>query len=515
MKVLHGDEARQQLLNGAEKLYLAVKETMGPEGRNVIIGETLTVTHDGVTVAEAVKLTDPAEKVGAELIKQAAQKMNKEAGDGTTTVTVLTYHLLKEANRLIVAGHSPMALKRELEKAAENALVKLNTIREPKVNKNRLTQIATISAADPIIGELVAKVVDRIKDGQVTIEDGVGLELSSRIVEGFTFGKGYINPYMVTDEKKMEAVYEAPAIVVTNKKITAGADLQPMLELLLQNNKRELVLIAEEVAGEALGILVLNKLKGTFNTVVIPAPANDRNNFYDDVAAVTGATVVSVPNGIDFDTMDMSHVGSARKVVVTSVDTTIFEGSGSIEERIGVVKQQLKDAPLDFLKDQVNERLAALSGKVAVIKVGGKTETEIEEKKYRVEDAVNAAQAALLDGIVPGGGTTLRDIAPTDYVTLGEQLLYNAFNQPFRIILQNAGLNPDKYTDLAAGQGIDVRSEDHTPLDMKKAGVIDPARVTKEAIQNAVSIAGAGMTMGALIIQEDSEDTAAASQLPA
>lgn len=525
-KVFYDDDARRRVLAGAEILYNAVKTTMGPKGRNVIISKgygSPTVTHDGVTVAKGVELADVddetlGQKVGAELIKQAASKMNDVAGDGTTTVTVLTYHILSEANKLIAAGHNPMMLRKGLEAAAQAVIAELGTLAEDiQGKKSRVAEVATISAGDAVIGELIADVIDQVgKDGVVTVEAGQGLSLEAEVVEGFTFDRGFVSPYMVTDTARMEAVYDKPAIVVTDKKIASLQEFLPLLEKLAQSGKKDLVLIAEDIEGEPLGTLVLNRLKGVFNTVAIKAPAfgDRRKDILNDIAVLTGALVITEDRGMTFENVGLDVVGTARRVIVTKDETTIIEGDGNVTEvlaRISQIETQIGQSTSSYDKENLEKRRAALSGKVAVIKVGGATETEIEEKKFRVDDAVAAVKAALDEGIVPGGGVTLINLtsrvaidATEDHtITAGKQLLQKALEQPFRILLTNAGVNADEWLPQVKigkpGFGVDVN--DPTKLvDLKAAGVIDPARVTKEALQNAVSIAGTAMTMGALVV---------------
>ena len=523
-RVFYDDDARRRVLAGAEILYNAVKTTMGPKGRNVVISKSYgapSVTHDGVTVAKGVDLPEEDDetlgyKVGAELIKQAANKMNDVAGDGTTTVTVLTYHILNEANKLIAAGHNPMQLRKGLEAAAHDVIKHLSGVAEDiKDDKKRVAEVATISAGDAEIGELIADVIAKVgKEGIVTVEQGQGLGLESEVVEGFTIDRGFVSPYFVTDPNRMEAVYEKPAIVVTDKKISSVQEFLPMLEKLAQAGKKDLVLVAEDVEAEALATLVLNKLKGVFNTVAVKAPAfgDRRKDILQDIAILTGATVITEEQGHTFESADLSFVGSARKVIVTKDDTTIIEGSGNpieVEARIKQISAQADAASSEYDKENLDKRRAALKGKVAVIKVGGATETEIEEKKYRVDDAVAAVKAALDEGIVPGGGVTLVNAAAeikitgADAETAGKQLLKNALEQPFRILLTNSGLNADEWLPQVraakVGQGINVNHPDKL-VDLKAAGIVDPARVTKEAVQNAVSIAGTTMTMGALVV---------------
>ena len=536
-KVFYDEDARRRVLAGAQILYDAVKTTMGPKGRNVIISKGYggpTVTHDGVTVAKGVDIPEVddetlGQKVGAELIKQAASKMNDVAGDGTTTVTVLTYNILSEANKLIAAGHNPMQLRKGLEAAANDVIKKLGSMSE-SVNgkKNRVAEVATISAGDKEIGNLIADVIDKVgKDGVVTVEEGQGLNLESEVVEGFTFSRGFISPYMVTDTSRMEAVYEKPSILITDKKIGSVSELLPVLEKLAQAGKKELVIIAEDVEGEALGTLVLNRLKGVFNTVAIKAPefGDRRREVLTDIATLTGATLISEEQGQSFESTDLGMLGSARKVIVTKDETTIIEGSGSKAEqdkRMKQINSQISSSTSEYDKESLQKRRAAMAGKVAVIKVGGATETEIEEKKFRVDDAVASVKAALDEGIVAGGGVTLINLASTiktssdDAHATGAQILRNALEQPFRILLSNSGINPDEWLPLVKkakdGMGINVNNPVKL-VDLKATGVIDPARVTKEALQNSVSIAGTAMTMGALIV-DIPENNSSAPQMP-
>lgn len=528
-KVFYDDDARRRVLAGARILYEAVSTTMGPKGRNVVLSKSYgspTVTHDGVTVAKGVELGDVDDetlgyKVGAELIKQAASKMNDVAGDGTTTVTVLTYNILYEANKLIAAGHNPMLLRRGLEAAAQEVLAKLDGLREDiQGQKSRIAEVATISAGDAEIGALIADVMERIgRDGIVTVEEGQSLKLESEVVEGFTFDKGFVSALMVTDTARMEAVYDKPAVLVTDRKVSSIQEFLPVLEKLAQSGKKDLVIIAEDVEGEALGTLVLNRLKGVFNTVAVKAPAfgDRRKEILDDIAILTGATVISEDRGITFDNAELSMIGSARKVIVGKDETTIIEGSGAsadVQARIKQINAQISQAKSEYDREQLEKRRAALSGKVAVIKVGGATETEIEEKKFRVDDAVAAVKAALSEGVVAGGGVTFVNLSATitttkgndddDAVAAGRVLLKKALEQPFRILLTNAGLNADEWLPQVKkskpGMGIDVTAP-KAIVDLKAAGIIDPARVTKEALLNAVSVAGTSMTMGALVVE--------------
>lgn len=532
-KVFYDDDARRRVLGGAQALYDAVKVTMGPRGRNVVISKSYgnpTVTHDGVTVAKSVELPEDDDEtlgysVGAELIKQAANKMNDVAGDGTTTVTVLTYHILAEANRLIAAGHNPMELRKGVEQAGTKVLKQLDGLSENiGGDKKRVAEVATISAGDPSIGELIADVIDKVgKDGVVTVEEGQSLDLESEVVEGFTMDRGFVSPYMVTDPTRMEAVYEKPLILITDKKISSVQEFLPLLEKAANAGKKDLVIIAEDVEGEALGTLVLNKLKGVFNTVAVKAPAfgDRRKDVLQDIAILTGGTVITDDQGYTFENADLSMLGTARKVIVTKDDTTIVEGAGSqsdVDARIKQIAAQASAASSEYDKENLEKRRAALSGKVAVIKVGGATETEIEEKKFRVDDAVAAVKAALDEGIVAGGAVTLVDLSKqlvtdgADSIAAGVTLLKNALVQPFKQLMANAGLNADellpKVAAATGGQGFNVNDAKEL-VDMKTAGIVDPARVTKEAIQNAVSIAATAMTMGALVVEIPEKEPAA------
>ncbi len=528
-KIFYDDDARTRVLGGAQALYDAVKVTMGPKGRNVVIQKgygSPTVTHDGVTVAEGVDLPENDDetlgfKVGAELIKQAATKMNKAAGDGTTTVTVLTYNILKEANRLIAAGHNPMELRKGVEAAGAKILAELDKRAEPVAGKtNRVAEVASISAGDSEIGKLIAGVIDNIgKDGVVTVEEGKGLAMESEVVEGFTFDRGYVSPYMATDTARMEAVYEKPAIVISDGKVSSVQEFLPILEKLAAAGKKDVVLIADDVEGEALGVLILNKLKGVFNTVAVKAPAfgDRRKEVLEDIATLTGAEVINSERGLTFENADLNVIGTARKVIVTKDETTIIEGAGSasdVKARIAQIVAQAEAASSEYDKETYLKRAAALSGKVAVIKVGGATETEIEEKKFRVDDAVAATKAALAEGIVAGGGVTLVNLADTLKGTdPGTSIVREALYQPFRQLMRNAGLNADallaQVQAAKDGQGINVNSPEKV-VDMVTNGVVDPVMVTKQALQNAVSIAATAMTMGALVVDIPEKEAPAA-----
>jgi chaperonin GroEL len=536
-KIFYDNDARARVLAGARDLYEAVRVTMGPKGRNVVISKSYggpTVTHDGVTVAKAVDIEARNDDtlgrgIGAELVKQAASKTNDVVGDGTTTATVLTYHILNEANKLIAAGHNPMDLRKGLDKAAKVVIDSVAHSTEAIAgNKAKIAQVATVSAGDSEIGDLIADVISAVgQNGTVSVEQSQALMLEKEIVEGFTFDRGYVSQYMVTDSARMEAVYEKPLIMVTDKKISSIQEILPLLEKIAQGGKKELVIIAEDVEGEALATLVLNRLKGVFNALAIKAPAfgDRRKAILEDIAILTGATVITEERGITFENATLDMLGGARKIIASKDNTTIIEGTGDLSEvnkRIAEIRNQAENATSEYDKENLEKRIGAIEGKVALIKVGGATETEIEEKKFRVEDAVAATKAAVAEGIVPGGGVTLVDLSkkltvePTKIGSseeAGHLVLKRALVQPFRELMHNAGLNPDEKLPqvLAAkgGQGFDV-NDAGAMVDLKAKGIVDPAKVTREAVQNAVSIAGTAMTMGSLIVDIPEEKAAPA-----
>lgn len=530
-KIFYNEEAREKVLAGAEQLYNAVKVTFGPKGKNVVIEKSYggpTITHDGVTVAEAVDLgateDNLGEAIGAKLIKSAAQKLNKVAGDGTTTVTVLTYNILAEANKLIAAGVNPMELRHGIEKAGAEIVAEIDKNAEQIAgDSDKVAEVATISAGDAEIGKMIADVISKIgKDGVVTVEAGQGLEMEEEIVEGFTYDKGYSSPFFVTDVNRQEAIFEKPLVLLTTEKISSGNEILPILEKVAQSGRKDLVIIAEEVEGEALSMLVLNKLKGTFNSLVLKAPSfgDRRKDILEDIAVLTDATVVSSDKGLKLDEVGLEVLGSAGKIIATKDETTIIKGAGdnaAVKERISLIESQAEIATSDYERGELEKRAAALAGKVAVLKVGGASETEIDEKKFRVDDAVAATKAALSEGIVAGGGVTLVNLAAKlDANEPGERIVQNALKAPFIHIMENAGLNSQallaQVEAAKPGQGIDVMHPEKGLVDLKKSGVIDPARVTREAVQSAVSIAATAITMGALIVdvpEKESNDSAA------
>ena len=526
-KIYYEAEAREKVLSGAKQLYDAVKVTFGPKGQNVIIEKDYgapVITHDGVTVAEAVDLPSTeetmGEAVGVRLIKSAAQKLNKVAGDGTTTVTVLTYNILAEANKLIAAGVNPMELRRGIEKAGAEIVKEIEkTAEKIEGNSKKVAEVATISAGDAQIGELIAEVISKIgKDGVVTVEAGQGLEMENEIVEGFTYDKGYASAFFITDVNRQEAVFDKPLLLVTDKKISSANEILPLLEKCAQAGKKDFVIIAEEVEGEALSLLVLNKLKGVFNSLVLKAPSfgDRRKEIMEDIAILTDATVVSADKGLKLEEAGLEVLGSAGKVIATKDETTIVKGAGAraeVEARIELIHNLAENAKSDYEKEEFEKRAAALSGKVAVIKVGGATETEIDEKKFRVDDAVAATKAALSEGIVTGGGVTLVNLASSlDASDDGTRIVKNALKAPFIHIMENAGLNAQALlAQVEAGKpgyGVNVMAPEKGLVDLKKAGVIDPAKVTKEAVKNATSIAATAITMGALICEIPEEKPA-------
>ena len=526
-KIYYEAEAREKVLSGAKQLYDAVKVTFGPKGKNVIIEKEYgapVITHDGVTVAEAVELPSKdeslGEAVGAKLIKAAAQKLNKVAGDGTTTVTVLTYNILSEANKLIAAGMNPMELRRGIEKAGAEVVAEIEKSAEKiEGDSGKVAEVATISAGDEEIGKLIAEVISKIgKDGVVTVEAGQGLEMEQEIVEGFSYDKGYASPFFVTDANRQEAVFEKPLVLITEQKISAASDILPLLEKVAQSGKKDLVIIAEEVSGEALSLLVLNKLKGVFNSLVLKAPAfgDRRKEVMEDIAILTDATVVSSDKGLKLEEVGLEVLGSASKIIATKDETTIIKGAGdkkAVAERIELIRTYASNAKSDYEREEFEKRAAALSGKVAVIKVGGATETEIDEKKYRVDDAVAATKAALAEGIVTGGGVTLVNAAmKLSESDAGARIVREALKAPFVHIMENAGLNSQallaEVESAKPGFGVNVMKPADKLVDLKKAGVIDPAKVTKEAVKNATSIAATAITMGALICEIPEEKPA-------
>lgn len=536
-KTFYGTDARDRVLAGAKIVHDVVSSTLGPKGQNVVISRpngTPTITHDGVTAAKSVSVADIDDGtlgygVGVEIVKAAALKMEK-VGDGTSTTTILTYHIMNEANKLIAAGYSPMDLRKQIESVTKTVIDKINDYSEDISDKpKRVAQVASISAGDPDIGELIADVMAKIGvDGSVTVEAGQGLEMESEITKGYSLGKGYASPYMVTNGNTMEAVYKNVPILVTDAKLTSAQDLIPLLEEMNTTSKRNLVIIADDISGDALGMLVFNKIKGTFNTVVVKAPSfgDRRQQMLEDIAIVTGATFISTERGHTITGVKVDDLGSARQVIVTADNTTIVDGSG-VPEDIASRSMQLEtlaqNSTSDYDREFYEKRRASMDGKVAVIRVGGATETEIEEKKFRVDDAVAAAKSAMKSGIVPGGEVTLVNVSQAvqkeekDQDSPGANIVLKALEQPFRVLLNNAGLNPDEWLPQVrtkSGHGVDVMSMPGSLVDMKKVGVIDPTEVAKNALQGAASIAAAAITMGALVVDLPVKEDSVAPQQP-
>ncbi|NMC53787.1 MAG: chaperonin GroEL [Chloroflexi bacterium] len=537
-QLVFDEEARRKLKAGIDIVATAVATTLGPKGRNVAIDRKFgspTITHDGVTVAKEIELEDPFENMGAQLLKEAATKTNDIAGDGTTTSTVLAHAVVSEGLKTLAAGANPMLLKRGIE-AATKAIS--DAIREQSIElttKDDIANVATISAQDRTIGQLIADVMDKVgKDGVITVEESKGLEFEQEYVEGMQFDRGYISPYFVTDAEHMEAVINEPYILIYDKKISAATDIVPLLEKLVQIGKRELVIIAEDVDGEALATMVLNKLRGMLNVLAIKAPGfgDRRKAMLQDIAILTGAQVISEETGRKLDTATVADLGRAEKVVADKDNTTIVGGKGdesAIKGRIEQIRVEIDKSTSDYDREKLQERLAKLSGGVAIIRVGAATETELKEKKHRVEDALSATRAAVEEGIVPGGGVTLINaIESVDKVKLdnedeqiGVSIMRRALEVPMRKITENAGKDgaviiANVKREQAEAKnfkiGYDVLSEKY--VDMVKAGIIDPAKVTRGAVENAASIAAMILTTEALITDIPVKEAPAAAPQP-
>src|SRR5689334_12492649 len=529
--------ARQSLKEGVDTLANAVKTTLGPKGRNVALDKKFgapTVTHDGVTVAKEIELEDPFANMGAQLLKEAATKTNDVAGDGTTTATVLAQAIVNEGMRNVAAGANTMLLKRGLDKAVEAVVNEVKAMATPVNGKEDIAHVASISAADREIGELIAEVMDKVgKDGVITVEESRGLRFETEFVEGMEFDRGYISPYFITNSDRMVAELEEPYILITDKKISAIADILPLLEKMLQTGRKELVVIAEEVEQEALATLVVNKLRGTINVLAVKAPGfgDRRKEMLRDIAVLTGGQVISEEAGRKLDSATLQDLGRARRVVANKDETTVVEGHGKqdeIQARIKQIKSQIDETTSDYDREKLQERLAKLSGGVAVIKVGAGTETELKEKKHRVEDALSATRAAVEEGIVPGGGVALINAAKVlDTLKLdgdeqtGVTILRRALEEPMRHIGTNAGLDGSVLVEAIRRKaleaknknlGYDVISGEY--VDMVKAGIIDPAKVTRSALENASSIAGMILTTEALITEVPEKEKAPAAPMP-
>ena len=517
------EDARRKLQNGMDVLATAVVTTLGPKGRNVAIDRKFgspTITHDGVSVAKEIELEDPFENMGAQLLKEAATKTNEIAGDGTTTSTVLAHSIVTAGMKNLAAGFNPMLLKWGIEASTKAVAEKISEQAIEVTTKDEIANVASISAQDRVIGELIADVMDKVgKDGVITVEESKGLEFETEYVEGMQFDRGYISPYFITNPESMEADVEDPYILVHDKKISAATDIVPVLEKLVQVGKRELVIIAEDIDGEALATLVLNKLRGMLNVIAIKAPGfgDRRKAMLQDIAILTGATVIAEETGRKLDTTEITDLGRAEKIVVTKDDTTVIGGGGEsaeIKGRIEQIRVEIDKSTSDYDSEKLQERLAKLSGGVAIIRVGAATETELKEKKHRVEDALSATRAAVEDGIVPGGGvalinamTAIDDLQmDSDDAQVGVTIVRKALEVPLRKITENAGKDGSVILqEVRRAQkskknlniGFNVLSEEY--VDMVKDGVIDPAKVTRGALENAASIAAMILTTEALI----------------
>lgn len=525
--IVLGDEARQKIRNGIKKLAQVVRVTMGPKGRNAIIEKKFgapTVTNDGVSIAKEVELPCNIENIGAQLVKEVATKTNDVAGDGTTTATVLADAIVEEGLRNITAGANPVRLKGGIEKAVKAVIEHLETIKKDISTKEEIAQVATISAQDKAVGELIAEVMDEVgKDGIITVEEGQTFGLSKDLVEGMQFDNGYISPYMITDTSRMEASMEDAKILITDKKISSIQEILPLLEKLSQMGQKNLIIIAEDVDGEALATLVVNKLRGTFNTLAIKAPAfgDRRKAMLQDIAIITGGTVISEEIGLKLENTEIEHLGSARKVVSSKENTTIIEGKGNTEalkSRINEIKAEIDNTSSDFDREKLQERLAKLSGGVAIIKVGAATEVELKEKKHRIEDALSATRAAVEEGIVPGGGTALvRCSAALNNLkgdnqdeTIGIDIVKRALSYPLRQIADNAGKEGSVVIAAVMEKegNIGYNADDDQYEDLIQAGIVDPKKVTRSALQNASSVAAMFLTMETAICEEEKKDDA-------
>jgi chaperonin GroEL len=510
------EEARRSLERGVNTLADAVKVTLGPKGRNVVLQKKFGspgITNDGVTIAKEIEIEDRFENMGAQLVREVASKTNDVAGDGTTTATVLAQAIVREGLKNVAAGANPMLIKKGIDKAVKVAVEEIRNVSKAVEDKDQIAKVAAISANDSTIGALIADAMEKVgKDGVITVEESKGTATNLQVVEGMQFDKGYISPYMVTDPERMEAVMDDAYILLFEKKISAVADLVPVLEKVIRTG-RPLVIIAEDVEGEALATLVVNKLRGTVNAVAVKAPGfgDRRKAMMEDIAILTGGKFITEDLGIKLENADLPMLGQAKKVVVTKEETTIIEGKGTeaaIQGRIAQIKNQIESTESDYDREKLQERLAKLSGGVAVIEVGAATETELKEKKHRIEDALSATRAAVEEGIVPGGGVTLIDIIPAlDAVKggaeelVGVAIVKKALEEPSRLIAQNAGVEGsviiNKIKDLPKGNGYNAATGVYE--DMMKAGIIDPAKVTRSALQNAASIASLLLTTEALV----------------
>ena len=520
--LMFNEDARKKLEKGVDTLANAVKITLGPRGRNVVLEKSFgspLITNDGVSIAKEIELEDPFENMGAQLVKEVATKANDVAGDGTTTATVLAQAMVKEGLKMISAGANPMFVKKGIEKATKEAVRHLQAKAKKISGNEEISQVASISAADEAIGALIAEAMAKVgENGVITVEEAKSLDTSLEVVEGMQFDKGYLSAYMVNDTERMEATLDNPYILITDKKISVMKDILPILEELVKTG-RPLLIIADDVEGEALTTLVVNKLRGTLNVVAVKAPAfgDRRKAMLDDIAVITGGEVITEEKGMKLEEATLHDLGTAAKVKVTKDNTIIVDGSGNpefINAKIGQIKKQISESTSDYDKEKLQERLAKLAGGVAVVKVGAATETEMKEKKLRIEDALNATRAAVEEGIVPGGGSVLVEIAREmkEFVLDGEEgigveIVKKALLSPLRQIAENAGLDGgvvvEKVRNAEAGIGFDAAKEEY--VDMVKAGIIDPAKVTRSALQNAASVSALLLTTEVVVANKKEE----------
>ncbi|NLM20341.1 MAG: chaperonin GroEL [Peptococcaceae bacterium] len=529
-QMLFDQEARHALERGVNKLAEAVRVTLGPKGRNIVLEKKFgspLITNDGVTIARDIELEDAFENMGAQLVKEVATKTNDVAGDGTTTATVLAQAIIREGLKNVAAGANPMELKRGIEKAVAAVVDEIKATAKTVDSKEKIAQVAAISAGDDEIGQLIAEAMEKVgKDGVITVEEGKGMTTELEVVEGMQFDRGYVSAYMITDTDKMEAVLNDPYILITDKKISAIADILPVLEKVVQAGK-QLLIIAEDVEGEAMATLIVNKLRGTFTAVAVKAPGfgDRRKAMLEDIAILTGGQVITEDLGLKLENTTIDMLGSCRQVIVSKEETTIVDGAGQakdISARVEAIKKQIEETTSDFDKEKLQERLAKLAGGVAVIQVGAATETEMKEKKLRIEDALAATRAAVEEGIVPGGGTAFVDaIAALDKLDLsddqktGLNIIRRALEEPVRQIADNAGLEGsvvvEKVRNHAKGTGFNAMTEKYE--DMISSGIVDPAKVTRSALQNAASISAMLLTTECLIADLPEKENPAAAAM--
>ena len=524
-QIKFGEDARKSLLEGVNKLADTVKVTLGPKGRNVVLDKSFgapLITNDGVTIAKEIELEDKFENMGARLVKEVSEKTNDVAGDGTTTATVLAQAMIKEGVKNVAAGADPMAMKRGIDKAVKSAVEELKTISVPVNGKDDIARVASISANNDEVGELIAEAMEKVsKDGVITIEESKTSTTQLNVVEGMQFDKGYVSPYMVTDTEKMEAVVDNPYILITDKKISNIQEILPLLETLMQQSGK-LVIICDDIEGEALSTLVLNKLRGVLNVVAVKAPGfgDKRKAMLQDIAILTGGEVITSDLGLELKDTQIEQLGRARQVKVQKENTIIVDGSGDkqqIADRVGQIKAQINETKSEYDKEGLQERLAKMAGGVAVIEVGAATETEMKDKKLRIEDALSATKAAVEEGIVAGGGTALINVVPAVEKTvneltggekLGAEIVLKSLEEPVKQIARNAGLEPaviaDNVKKSEVGVGFDASKEEY--VDMKKAGIVDPTKVTRSALQNAASIASMVITTESLVTDIPEKD---------